>query len=274
MNKAGLLIFFILFLNPLFGDSFSKIDWINGKIYSSIKIRVKNDEYFASNRLTEIEMAREKAKLNYYSILKEINIYESISVLDYIENTGIKSRDLFTLIDQSFLKMIDYPDLNSIMVTYYINIYGDRSLISILMSEREAFTEDLKSYMDYTYKTDYSGVIIDARGRLNSFDGNTVKVKPCIFITVKDNEGQMVFNQYNVYPENIKNKGMVRYSYDIHEDLSDRVGKKPHRIVAYGTGDRSGSILVISLLDAKKILSSEKTRDAIKNGNIAVIIDR
>ena len=83
----------------------------------------------------------------------------------------------------------------------------------------------------------------------------------------------MVFNKNNVYPKAIKEKGMVIYTYDINEEHIDRVGKNPIRIVASGTGDRAGSVIVITEIDAKRMLSSKTTRDAIQNGNIVIIVD-
>ena len=142
----------------VFSQEKENIDWINGKIYSSIFVYVKNDYDFAHNRLKEIDIAREKAKVNYYSILKKINLSESTPVLDYIENTGNKNRDLFSLIDNARLNKIEYPNINTIKVTYYINIYGENSLMSIVMNERDFFTEDLKGYMGFIYETNYTSV--------------------------------------------------------------------------------------------------------------------
>lgn len=276
LNNLFLLCFLFI---PFFSFSQNKsggdsIDWVNGKIYSSISVKVKNNYDVAHNRLKEIENAREKAKLNYYSILKKINIYESISVLEFIEKDGIKNRDLFTLIDNAKLSKIDYPDLNTITVSYSINIYGEDSLMGILMNEEDFYTEELKSYMGYNYKTNYTGIIIDARGKLTSFDGYEVKVKPSIFVTVKDSEGKTVFNQYNVAAGVMKNSGMIRYSYDINEDLSERVGKTPLKLIAFGTGDKSGSIIVVTLEDAKKMVASDITKDGIRNGRVAIIINK
>ncbi|HOV14293.1 MAG TPA: hypothetical protein PK771_08425 [Spirochaetota bacterium] len=277
MRKLNNFIFFLIFIfvtNLFSQDNGDTIDWVTGKIYSSISVKVKNDYNVVHNRTKETNNAREKAKLNYYSILKNINIYESISVLEFIEKDGIRNRDLFTLIDNAKLKKIEYPDLNTIKVTYFIDIYGANSLMSILMNEKDFYTEDLKSYMDFNYETNYTGVIIDARGELLSFDGHKVKIKPSIFVTIKDSEGKIVFNQFNVLPNVMKERGMVRFSYDITENLEERVGKLPLKTIAFGTGDKSGSVIVVSKENAKKMLSSEITRDAIKNGKIAIIIDK
>ena len=145
--------------------------------------------------------------------------------------------------------------------------------MTILMNETDFYTENLKSYTDYNYQTNYTGIIIDARGELTSFDGHKVKIKPSIFITIKDSDGKVVFNQYNVLASVMKERGMVRFSYDINEDLSDRVGKHPLKAIAMGTGDKNGSVIVVSNEVARKMLSAQITRDGIKNGNIAIIID-
>ena len=274
MRKITFILLMIFLLNiQIYSDGYSDIDWIDGRVYSSYSIYNKNDYNFAANRLAGINIAREKAKINFYKVLKRINIYESLSLLDYFKERGGKNRELFSLIDSAELYQIEYPDVNSIKLTYYIDIFGDNSLMSIMISERDIFTEDLKGYMGFHYDTKYTGVIIDARRELISYDGFVVKVKPSIFIVIKDDEGRLVFDQNNVYPEIIREKGMVRYSYDIYEDQTKRVGNNPFRIVASGTGDRSGSNIVITVSDAKRMLSSETTRKAIQNGKVVILIE-
>lgn len=268
-----ILLIFLNFSRILFSEEYFYIDWINGRIYSIIKSKVKNDHDFANNSLVEIQKSQGLAKINFYKALKQINIFESVSVLDYFEESSEKYRELFSLIDKASLDKVEYPEINSIKLTYYINIFGKTSLMNILMDERDIYTEDLKGYMGYHYETQYTGIIIDARGELISFDGYRVKVKPSLFIVVKDNEGRIVFNKNNVYPEIIREKGMVRYSYDINEDQTDRVGKNPFKLVASGVGDKSGGIIVITEIDAKKMLSSITTKKAINTGNIVIIID-
>ncbi len=271
-----LLFFLLIFLNfnsIVFSEESFYIDWINGRIYSIINRKVKGDHNFANNSLVEMQNAQGIVKVNFYKALKQINIFESVSVLDYFEESSEKYRELFSLIDNATLDKVEYPEINSIKLTYYINIFGKTSLMNILMEERDIYTEDLKGYMGYHYETQYTGIIIDARGELTSFDGYSVKVKPSLFIVVKDSEGRIVFDKNNIYPEIIREKGMVRYSYNVYEDLEDRVGKNPFRLVADGVGDKSGGIIVVTEIDAKKMLSSTTTRKAINNGNIVIIID-
>ena len=274
MKKNFLILLLFIILNcKVFPDEGYYIDWIKGKIYSLVYINVKGDQNFANNSLEGVYDSQVKSKINFYKALKDINISESVSVLDYFEERSDKNRELFSLIDKADLYKVEYPNVNTIKISYYINLFGEESLMNILMNERDIYTEDLKGYMGYHYETQYTGIIIDARGELISFDGYTVKVKSSLFITVKDSEGRIVFDKNNIYPEIIREKGMVRYSYDINADHLDRVGKNPLRIVANGTGDRSGSVIVITEIDAKKMLSSNTTRQAIQNGKIVIIID-
>lgn len=254
-------------------DNYS-IDWIKGRIYSSLTIKVRTDYNFAADRLEKINAAREEAKINYYKILKNINIFKSISILDYIEKHPDKNRQLFSLIDSAQLYKLNYPSVDKIQLTYFIRIFGDSSLMNIVMSERDVFIEDLTGYMGYNYETNYTGVLIDSRGTYITTDENKLKIKPSFFVTVKDSDGNLVFNQYNVKPDIIKNQGMVRYSYDIFENHSDILGDNPIKIVASGVGDKKGSIIVISTEAAKRMLASQVTRDAIQNGKVVIVIDK
>jgi hypothetical protein len=281
MKKIGIIfLFFLLFDIYSFASSLDNkeelyIDWIDGRIYSSTTITSKMDYTFIKNSLAKINDAKERAKINYYSILKKINMRDSMSVVDYIELSSEKSRELFSLIDSAKLETIRYPSVNSIEIVYYIDMYGDNSIMDIIMKGQKIYTEELKGYMGYSYNNNYTGIIIDARGDLSSFNERIiVKIKPSIFLAIKDNEGNLVFNEYNVLPEVIKNRGMVKYSYNIYEDNIDRVGKNPLRIVAYGAADEDGSILIVAQNDAKKMLASNQSRDAIKNGKVVVVIDK
>lgn len=270
-----IIIFFIFYFSLLYlsPDAESHIDWINGKIYSSETGEIKVDQNFAYNLLKTQEEIKEKAKLNFYKLLEKINLDDNQTVLSYFEERSEKNRELSLLIDKAKLYKITYSDYNKITISYFLPLYGNDSLMSLIISERGSFTEELKSYMGYYYQTMYTGVIIDARGELNSFDGYKVKVKPSLFIVIRDSEGKVILNKENVLPEVIKNQGMVKYSYNVNDDFSKIVGKIPLKIVAIGVGDQKGSHIIISIENAKKMLSSNTTKEALKNGKLIIIID-
>lgn len=271
--KFILILLTLVALHDLYSKDEFYIDWINGKIYSSETAQYKNDYNFAENRLESTKELKERAKINFYKVLDKINIDESTSLLHYFEERTDKNRELFSLIDNAKLYKIEYPSHNTIRLSYWIDIFGENSIMNLLMTERDAYTEDLKSYMGFNYDTRFTGVIIDARGELTSFDGFKVKVKPSLFIVIRDSEGRIVLEKDNIYPEVIKKNGMARYSYEINQDFSGFVGKNPYKIVAVGTGDKSGSHLVITVGSAKRMLSGEVTKKALQNGKIVIVID-
>lgn len=275
MIKKFIIYLLLLSCLYVYADDESYVDWKKGKIYSSVVVNVPVDYKYAHNSLIQIEDAREKAKINYYRILKNINLMNAETVLENIENSGQKNRQLFTLIDKANLYRVEYKSVNEIKVTYFINLYGkENSLMSIVLEDVNEYTQPLNGYMGFHYETDYTGIVIDARGILKSFEDYDVRVKPSVFLTIKDNKGQLVFNRFHIEAKVIQDKGMVLYSNDISENLSHRVGLNPLKLVAYGTGDRNGAVITVSESDAKLMLSSEKLRSSIKQGKIAIVIDK
>jgi hypothetical protein len=273
MKKIYLIIFILIFIFSIYPETSYKIDWISGKIFSTVSFVSKNDYNFADKRIIGIEKMNDETKACFYKALKSLNVFGTESVLDYFERDAEKSRELHTLIDNAKLFKLEYPSFNSIKLTYSINIYGENSLMG-LISSAVSYAEELKSYMDFPFHADYTGVIIDARGELTTFNNVKVKVLPSLFMTIKDSDGRIVLDKDNIFPDAIKKNGMARYSYDIREDLTAHVGKNPLRIVASGAGDRTGSVMVVSENDAKKMLSSELLKDALQHGKIAIIINQ
>lgn len=276
MRKIIIFIILTFSISYTYTDENYVVNWVDGKIYSSAEVSVKAEADYASKRLCALNYAKELARVNYYRALKSIKLSDNgTNLYEYFDSIGERKSMLFSLIDSSILYKLENKSFNDIKVTYYINIYGKKnSLMNIIMGENKHYTEDLLPYIDYNYESDFTGIIIDARGELTSFDDYTVKVVPAMFISIRDSEGNKVFDRYNVLSSVIESEGMVRYLCDIKDSDPKRIGNKPLKIVAFGTGDRSGSVLVVSTNDAKRMLSSTATRNAIKNGKIEIIINK
>ena len=109
------------FLANAFNEQ-SYIDWSKGKIYSVISVRTEYNYNFPHNRLLQTEAAREKAKVNYFRILSDINISQSMPLMDYISENPDQDSALLTLIDEANLESIEYPDLSTVRLSYSINL--------------------------------------------------------------------------------------------------------------------------------------------------------
>ena len=382
-----LCIVFFTSIISVFASNNYRVDWADGTIYSSAVFTLGRDYTYPAQYLLLQEEAKNQAEINFYRVFKSIEVSDNgQNLYDYMDSMGERKALLFSLLNKAHLHKLEYPLGNrDIKVTYSIQLYGrENSIMNILLGDRSQYTQELPAFIGETYENDYTGIVIDARGELTSFSGEKVKISPSLFLTVRDANGDVVFNRYNVLLE----RGMVKYSYDIKDSesnpngayleiseecadgllikLSDlskslraeidgivvacnkggiskekarstlakalvtelsgkfastgimvnnleellfaytrefavgrekillkggvslkslillksdlkrtekRAGNNPLRIVAYGAGSKSGSVIVISNKNAKEILAAASTRKAIADGKIEVVID-
>jgi hypothetical protein len=375
----------------VFASNNYRVDWADGTIYSSAVFTLGRDYTYPAQYLLLQEEAKNQAEINFYRVFKSIEVSDNgQNLYDYMDSMGERKALLFSLLNKAHLHKLEYPLGNrDIKVTYSIQLYGrENSIMNILLGDRSQYTQELPAFIGETYENDYTGIVIDARGELTSFSGEKVKISPSLFLTVRDANGDVVFNRYNVRPDVLLERGMVKYSYDIKDSesnpngayleiseeyadgllikLSDlskslraeidgivvacnkggiskekarstlakalvtelsgkfastgimvnnleellfaytrefavgrekillkggvslkslillksdlkrtekRAGNNPLRIVAYGAGSKSGSVIVISNKNAKEILAAASTRKAIADGKIEVVID-
>ena len=386
-----LCIVFFTSIISVFASNNYRVDWADGTIYSSAVFTLGRDYTYPAQYLLLQEEAKNQAEINFYRVFKSIEVSDNgQNLYDYMDSMGERKALLFSLLNKAHLHKLEYPLGNrDIKVTYSIQLYGrENSIMNILLGDRSQYTQELPAFIGETYENDYTGIVIDARGELTSFSGEKVKISPSLFLNVRDANGDVVFNRYNVRPDVLLERGMVKYSYDIKDSesnpngayleiseecadgllikLSDlskslraeidgivvacnkggiskekarstlakalvtelsgkfastgimvnnleellfaytrefavgrekillkggvslkslillksdlkrtekRAGNNPLRIVAYGAGSKSGSVIVISNKNAKEILAAASTRKAIADGKIEVVID-
>ncbi len=276
--KSVFLIFLTLvsLTFNLYSNENYEVDWENGIVYSSATFFSDKSYDSPRNNLIQLEEAKEQAKINFYRALQAIEYSDSgVSLYEHIDQLGQRKSLLLTLLDHSKMAKLQYI-ADNVRVVYGINLYGkSNSIMNIVLNDVGEYTRELPVISDNSYNMNYTGLIIDARGTLESFSGSDVKIRPSLFLTVRDTDGKIIFNRHNVKPSVMIKEGMVRYTYDAYnKHFEDRVGSKPLKIVANGAGNLSGSVIVISNTNATKILSSKRMRDAIGNGRIEVIVDK
>lgn len=392
MKRICFVLYCLIFTSVffVFASNNYRVDWSDGKVYSSAFFTLDRNYNYPAQHLLLQEEAKNQAEINFYRIFKSIEVSDNgQNLYEYIDSMGERKALLFSLLNTAHLHKLEYPLTDyDIKVTYSIQLYGrENSIMSILLGDRSQYTQELPAYIGETYENNYTGIVIDARGDLTSFSGEKVTILPSLFLTVRDADGDVVFNRYNVRPDVLLERGMVKYSYDIKDsenslgayaeisercidgiliNLSDlstnlqsrieeivvarsksgiskgkarfaladalaselsaknaetgilvknleaslsaymsefligrgklllrggeslkslvmlkkdlkrtekRAGNNPLRIVAYGAGSKSGSVIVISKKNAREILAASSTRKAIADGKIEVIID-
>lgn len=392
MKRMCFAVYCLFFMSVFFSFASNnyRVDWSDGKVYSSAFFALDRNYNYPAQHLLLQEEAKNQAEINFYRVFKSIEVSDNgQNLYEYIDAMGERKALLVSLLNKAHLHKLEYPLTDhDIKVTYSIQLYGrENSIMNILLGDRSQYTQELPAYIGETYENNYTGIVIDARGELTSFSGDKVKIMPSLFLTVRDADGEVVFNRYNVRPDVLLERGMVKYSYDIKDSESNlgaytqvsetcingilidlnalseelqsridgivvannkggisdekarftlasaltselsakndktgnlvenleailsaytsefsvgrgklllkggeslrslvmlkkdlkrtekRAGNNPLRIVAYGAGSKSGSVIVISNKNAREILASTSTRQAIADGKIEVVID-
>jgi hypothetical protein len=128
---------------------------------------------------------------------------------------------------------------------------------------------------------DYTGIIIIADESLPVHGRNAAALlRPCLFPKIRDNGMGLVYERNMTDSET----GMVCYvsresilaksPSGLDEKLLSRVGANPLRIMARGLFGETPTDPVIDSEDARIILSSEANRRLLREGRVAMVLDR
>ncbi len=188
--------------------------------------------------------------------IEDLVILEDLTldqVYQFILN-GYKTPDVFT------------PDAASLYCTNTLNVdeIGEK-----LVKHSYAYSPD--EPIDIVPSRVYSGIIIDARGKLKVHgefvNGDT---SACFFPTVWDENMNIIYEKNEVNPSVVKNSGLVSYDYsDNPERYEWRIGTDPLYIKAVDRTDP-----VIKRSDALKILTVPQNVKLLNEGRVVILLDK
>jgi len=274
-RKASLLILTGILIPALsFGyskpESRASIDWSAGKITAQgvSTIRTSPDgrpwcdegRYISLNesRLRASDRARDIAMEKLVSILKTLSL-DSRETLD-----AMLRRSEFTRKKLSHqLKQISKQ--KTIPAGYF------ESACTLEISIRDIITtlpfnfpnEEFPLRIDNTIETEYSSLIIDTRG---------LKIVPMLFPAIVNSRGKEVFSRLHINIKKAGPSGMVTYVLSEQKAMNHRrAGIHPYYAVALKKVNGSP---VLSERDIRKIYSSQKTMQQLKDCRVIFIIDR
>lgn len=124
-------------------------------------------------------------------------------------------------------------------------------------------SRDFPERTDTPIETSYTGIIIDSRG---------FETKPMMFPVIYNKNGLEIVSRHNINAAQAMKYGMVTYAANESEAKKNRrLGARPLYIVAI---DENRGCPVLSEKDARRMFSSRKTAQAIKECRIVFIIDK
>lgn len=276
-----LFIFFFIsfFVHPAFSQtpesvlsSRTAIDWQTG----TIKMEASIDIVRAGIRLPAGRMEAERLLDSYvpdsvrsyvYSIL--VDSYRTVS--DTLSDGSLNPAELEQFLESGKkLKSAFSRDLKNFNAEYEWLL---ADLVKLYVRHSVALEPAKPDY--YTPGRSYSGIIIYAKGKLPvRGEHREGFLEPCLFPRIFDSSMNTIFERNSVYPDVLKNWGPLVYSYGKNiEEINNRTGTDPMRIIAQGFFGSFRTDIVLSNEDAGKILTLEANRELLKQGRIVVIFD-
>jgi len=122
----------------------------------------------------------------------------------------------------------------------------------------------------------YSGIVIDARGKL-PVHGEYVKsvVSPCFFPRIWDENMDLIYERDMASFDAARLRGIVLYGEtDDIRAYHERIGYDPLYIKAYKVYGKNRTDPVIRSSDALRILTVAQNRALLKEGKVVVILDK
>lgn len=261
-----------LFCEPVL-ESQSKVNWLTKDFISEISydtvkanLQMPSGKKSASNQIkTKMPQLIQQPLLSLFSdsgtTLADLVVNDELTFdqINHFIMGGYKTPDVFA------------KDLITLNTTNTTNL---NNIEKMLVKHRNAYTPEAP--IEDVYSRAYSGIIIDARGKLQ-VHGEYVKSEtyPCLFPEIWDEKMNIVLEKNMVKPEVIREKGEIGYHYsDDMNSYSERIGADPLYIKATQVYGRHRCDPVISKEDSLKILSVPENVKLIQDGKVIILLDK
>jgi len=254
-------------------SSASSVNWKEKKFTSTISLDMEKASIpMPSGKNSAITIINSRIPNLIKDPLLTLRVDSSHSLGDYILEHDIRLKDIIQIVDsgektlgyfdnESFLfktkHSMDLPEIGSLFVRHN-EPYSRRKSIDTISSRA------------------YTGIIIDARGRL-PVHGEFIeeRVNPCFFPKVWNEKMEIVYERNMM--ESALEKEIGECAYDWSDDESrykDRIGSDPLHIAALKVYGRNRTDLIISEDDALRIFSVPQNSELLKKGKIVILLDR
>ncbi len=208
----------------------AKADLIRNYILSMYLLRL--DAYSFASDLMKLDPERNEPFYNYISNEKKMAV-------QYTDNTVVFRTDL--------------------------PFYGVKGLAPLLI-DAGADTGNFPVYEGYVFSTNFTGVVIDARGL-----GREPAFAPRIF----DEDHREVYSIALMAEESLKKWGAVQYTDDpCYTGFEERVGENPARFAALRNDNLIKTDISLSNDDVKVLLQNDVTKYNLTEGRVIIIIDK
>lgn len=274
---ALLLIAVISPLNAQFRSSTPKVssecsvNWITKTFSSVLSLTNENGIITPADRKgSEVHITDKMAYLVKDPLLS-LYVDSANTLGDIILQNTITNEKLTTIINGSKLKPGVYTSsMQSVTMNASFNLDKVGSLM-IMHNNPYSPTQPIEMVSSRSY----TGIIIDARGKL-SVQGEFVTSvgNPCFFPKIWDDTMELIYERNMMNSQAAKEMGIVTYASSDDESLyRDRIGNDPLHISARKIFGTNRTDPVISRNDALKILSVPENLKLLQEGKVVILLD-
>ena len=254
-------------------ESTSEINWITRTFSSNLNLDINKaglEMPYGKKKASSIIKSKmpqliQPPLLSLYAdsanTLEDLVIADNITLDDvyqFILN-GYKTPDVFT------------PDAATLYCTNSLNV---DNLGQKLVRHNYGYTPE--EPIDIVPSRAYSGIIIDARGKL-PVHGEFVKgdTNACFFPTIWDENMNIIYEKNEVAPDTVRKNGLVTYDYSNNPERYEwRIGKDPLYIKATEVFGINRTDPVIKRNDALKILTVPENVKLLNEGKVVILLDQ
>lgn len=254
-------------------ESTSHIDWVSRDFSSSLKLDTKKAELkMPSGKKKASALIKSKMSQLIQPPLLSLYVDSSSTLEDYVIEERLSLDDVYQFIMNGY-KTPDVFSQDAITLcstnTTHVDLLGQHLV-------KHNYPYSPEEPIDIVPSRAYSGIIIDARGKLpvhGEFVDSTVDA--CFFPTIWDENMNIIYEKNGADPSVVRSSGLVAYDYSDNTDrYVSRVGTDPLYIRASEVFGINRTDPVIKRKDALKILSVPENIELLKKGKVVILLDK
>jgi hypothetical protein len=210
--------------------------------------------------------AREKINLQLVRSIETIRIDDDYTIIQKIQSDySFRERvNEFFQLEKTELK-VNY-NKDKITVESVVHLTGQYGLLNFIDMEfgSEQFPEINSD--EIVKPSHFTGLVLDARH---------LDAEPTLFPRISTEKGLEIYSYHFVNKNNVIDSGMVSYQSNTEDALGDRrVGKNPMYTLALTTVGKNKTGFSITTEDAKNLLVSKETKNALKKCSVIILLKK
>ena len=249
-----------------------KIDWSNGTVEAvGVSLPPRKAVNQAQARALALQQATRLARRNLIRIFRMIRIDSRHLGKDMWFHNGSPVRKINQLF--SHAEMIDTCFLSGSRVRRRMTVCIRGPVADILLPGNVREIEHIKGGVPHKEaaspvpagRRPFTGLVVDCRG---------LKVKPALVPRILDEDGNEVYGPAIVDRKYALKKGVAEYVKKLGDALGDpRVGGNPLRVKAVRATGSNSCDIVISNLDAGKVVAVPANLGFLEEANVIIVLD-